>query len=122
MAAIRLRAGLRLLYCTPEKIVNSKRFLARLEKLVGVQTRDSWAAKPAAGLQAQPGALRGAPVPLLAAGPGAWGWCKGCRSALCLQYKAGCLARIAIDEAHCCRQVPGAYIGLLMRGGCERCN
>lgn len=26
-------AGLRLLYCTPEKIVNSKRFMARLEKL-----------------------------------------------------------------------------------------
>ncbi len=46
-------ADLRLLYCTPEKIVKSKRFLARLEKL----------------------------------------------------YKAGRLKLIAIDEAHCCRQV-----------------
>ena len=52
-------AALRLLYCTPEKIVNSKRFLARLEKL----------------------------------------------------YKAGRLKLVAIDEAHCCRQVGGEVWG-----------
>ena len=69
-------SGARLVYCTPEKVVASKRLMAKLEKLNQVWT------------------CRGHFVQ--AASKSKHG---GCNS---LRAQAGLLSRIVIDEAHCC--------------------
>lgn len=77
-------AGLRLLYVTPEKIVNSKRFFAKVSWPVGCVRRLRF---PSAWLGSRRNAFFLRTCPQLEK-----------------VYKAGRLDRIAVDEAHCCSQ------------------
>ena len=109
--------GLRLLYCTPEKIVSSKRFFAKASGWAGLEGEEG------RGRAGRGGAGRGCERRPAGADvrSNRGGCCPPALSALLLPmqltpaaflpgpqlekvYKAGRLDRIAIDEAHCCSQ------------------